>query len=254
MIRIPSIGLIGLACVIASTQPVRAQVYRYTVQELGALPGETSAIPFDINSFGQVVGWSGTYRAFVYTDGAGMQELFGPASRPSVAARGINDAGIIVGEAWDNGVAQHAVRWSGGPAEDLGALEVTSRAWDINASGVVVGVTPVDALDSGAFIFDDGHGSFLVAPARDYSVAYDVNDAGVTTGYMTAPGGYHAYRFKSDGEIQDLGSVTGFAHSYGKAINISGQVAGSVRTASGNSERIFRYTDGLGMIQLGGVG
>ena len=251
----PLTRLLIIAFTLLSLVPsADAQPFRYTVQQLGALPGESSAIPFDINSRGDVVGWSGYYRAFVYQDGVGLTELFGPVGRPSVIARGINDAGVIVGEAWGNGMPQHAVRWSGGPTEDLGALDVTSRAWDINATGVVVGVTPVDALDSGAFIFDDGHGSFLVAPARDYSVAYDVNDAGVTTGYMTAPGGYHAFRFTPDGEIQDLGSVIGFAHSYGKTINISGQVAGSVRTASGNSERVFRYTEGLGMIQFGGVG
>lgn len=242
-----------IACVVTPAAS-QAQNYRYTVEQLGALPGETSAIPFDINSLGQVVGWSGYTRAFVFTDGIGMQELFGPVGRPSVAARGINDAGIIVGEASGSGAPLHAVRWSGGPTEDLGALEITSRAWDINATGVVVGVTPADALDSGAFIFDDGHGSFLVAPARDYSIAYDVNDAGVVTGYMTAPGGYHAFRFTPDGDMQDLGTTGGFAHNFGKAINISGQVAGTLHSASGNSERVFRYTDGLGMIQLGGVG
>jgi probable HAF family extracellular repeat protein len=42
--------------------------------------------------------------------------------------------------------------------------------------------------------------------------------------------------------------------SFGKAINISGQVAGMVTTGSGNSERVFRYTEGVGMVQLGGVG
>ncbi len=253
MTRIPLRLALMIACVFAPALS-HAQNFRYTVEQLGALPGETSAIPFDINSRGQVVGWSGNARAFVFTDGNGMVELFGPTGRPSTVARGINDAGIIVGEAWGSGAPLHAVRWSGGPAEDLGALGTTSRAWDINATGLVVGVTPADALNTGAFIFDDGNGFFLLAPARDYSVAYDVNDAGVVTGYMTAPGGYHAYRFSPDGELQDLGTTGGFAHNFGKAINISGQVAGTLHSASGNSERVFRYTDGLGMIQLGGVG
>ncbi len=253
MYRIPLRLILLIVCAIPTA--THAQNFRYSVEQLGALPGETFALPFDINAHGHVVGWSGYYpRAFVFTDGVGIQELFGPAGRPSVAARGINDAGIIVGEAWGSGAPVHAVRWSGGPTEDLGALATTSRAWDINATGVIVGVTPVDALDTGAFIFTDGHGSELLAPTRDTSEAYDINDAGVVTGAMTGVGGYHAYRFTPDGELQDLGVVTGFGHSYGKAINISGQVAGSLRTASGNSERVFRYTDGLGMIQLGGVG
>jgi probable HAF family extracellular repeat protein len=57
-----------------------------------------------------------------------------------------------------------------------------------------------------------------------------------------------------DGSFTDLGVPTGFGGSFGYAINDSGQVAGHVITGSGNSEQIFRYTDGVGMVILGGVG
>jgi probable HAF family extracellular repeat protein len=48
--------------------------------------------------------------------------------------------------------------------------------------------------------------------------------------------------------------LPGFAHSFGWAINDSGQVAGSSSTASGNSERFVRFTDGSGLQNLGGTG
>jgi len=44
------------------------------------------------------------------------------------------------------------------------------------------------------------------------------------------------------------------AHSFGYAIEPAGGVAGHSTSASGNSERIFRFTDGAGMQNLGGTG
>jgi len=54
--------------------------------------------------------------------------------------------------------------------------------------------------------------------------------------------------------LKPLGTVDGFAFSHGTAVNISGQVAGFATSATGNMERVFRYTDGLGLVDLGGVG
>jgi probable HAF family extracellular repeat protein len=48
--------------------------------------------------------------------------------------------------------------------------------------------------------------------------------------------------------------LPGFAHSFGWAINASGQVAGNSTSASGNSEQLFRFTDGSGLQNLGGTG
>ena len=47
--------------------------------------------------------------------------------------------------------------------------------------------------------------------------------------------------------------ASGFAASFAYAINGSGQVAGHVISATGNSEKIFRYTNGT-MVVLGGFG
>ena len=48
--------------------------------------------------------------------------------------------------------------------------------------------------------------------------------------------------------------LPGFAHSFGWAINASGQVSGSSGSASGNSERLVRSLEGGGLQNLGGVG
>ena len=242
------------ALLVVAPIPLRAATFPYTVEDIGAPPGESHAIPFGINASGQVVGGAGYYRAFVFTDGAGLTELFGVGGRPYALARRINDAGVIVGESWGGGLSFRAVRWTAGLGEDLDALSASSRAWDINNSGIVVGDTPVEALDTDAFMLTDVGGVELLAPSRDGSHAYDINEIGQVTGAMIVGNVYHAYRFTPATGIEDLGALPDFPFAFGRAINISGQVAGTLSSASGNSQRVFRFTDGIGMVELGGVG
>lgn len=241
--------------------PVAATTY-YVVKDLGALPGSTAAVAFGINSQGDVVGWSsvGTgHTAFVYTDAAGMIALAGLPDRPHAVARRINDAGDIVGTADAGGTdVGHAVRWRGGVIQDIGTLGTGSfsEGWGINNYGHVVGQSSTQdssAIGVHAFLYTDQTGIMDLTPDSDTGVARGINDAGQVIGYKTAVGGYHAFRW-TNGFIQDLGVLPGFAHSFGFAIQAAGRVAGSSTSASGNAERLFRFTDGLGMQDLGGTG
>jgi probable HAF family extracellular repeat protein len=242
-------------------QATAATTY-YIVQDLGALPGDSSSIAWGINQRGDVVGWSngpnGT-RAFVFTDAGGMAALPGLPDKPRTIARRINDTGDIVGTANAGGTdLGHAVRWRGGTIQDLGTLGAGafSEGWGINSFGDVVGESYTDGgsfLGVHAFLYTDANGLVDLTPTSDTGRARDINDAGQVTGYKTALGGYHAFRW-TNGTFEDLGVLPGFAHSFGFAIQASGRVAGSSSSASGNEERIFRFTDGIGMQDLGGVG
>ena len=234
----------------------------YLVEDLGTLPGDVSAVAWAINARGDVVGWSngpnGT-RAFLYTDSGGMVELPGLPDRPRAVARDINDAGDIVGSANAGGTdLGHAVLWAnGGPAQDLGTLAVGfySEAWGINNVGQVVGSSHVNGGSFGvhAFLYTQEGGLVDLTPDSDTGYAKDINDAGQVTGYKTAFGGYHAFRWQA-GTFVDLGVLPNFAHSFGYAINASGVVTGSSSSASGNSERLFRSIEGGGLQDLGGTG
>jgi probable HAF family extracellular repeat protein len=252
--------VLGLGFV--SVRPAVAQT-GYVVEDLGALPGDTSSVAWAINANGDVVGWSmgpaGT-RGFLYTNAGGMVALPGPPDRPRTVARDINDESVIVGSANMGGTdLGHAVLWSGGSVQDLGTLGTGfySEAWGVNNLGQVVGWSYTDG-GSGltgvhGFLYTQAQGLVDLTPDSDTGHALDVNDAGQVTGYKTALGGYHAFRWQG-GAFVDLGVLPGFAHSFGWAINASGQVAGNSTSGSGNSERLFRYTDGAGLQDLGGVG
>jgi len=256
-------GVAMLGVGFASVRPVGAQS-GYVVEDLGALPGDASSVAWAINARGDVVGWSagpaGT-RAFLYTTAGGMVALPGLPDKPRTLARDINDAGVIVGAANAGGTdLGHAVLWSDGSVQDLGTLGTGfySEAWGVNNLGQVVGWSYTNGGNglSGvhAFLYRPGEGLADLTPESDTGSARDINDAGQVTGYKTAPGGYyHAFRWKT-GTFVDLGVVPGFGFSFGFAINASGQVAGNSTSSSGNSERLFRYTDATGLQNLGGVG
>ena len=255
-------GLVVLGLALGSSGPVLAQA-SYVVQDLGALPGDASSIAWGINANGDVVGWSASSnftRAFLYTNAGGMVALPGLPDRPHSVARDINDAGVIVGVAnVDNSDPGHAVLWSGGSVQDLGTLGggFFSEARGVNRLGQVVGWADTNDGSSMAhthgFLYSPATGMVDITPDNDTGYALDINDAGQVTGYRTALGGYHAYRWQS-GLFTDLGVLPGFAHSFGQAINASGQVAGNSSSASGNSEHLFRSLAGGGLQDLGGEG
>lgn len=235
----------------------------YVVEDLGTLSGDDSSVAWGINENGDVVGWSngsaGT-RAFLYTDAGAMVALPGLPARPRTIARDINDEGVVVGSANAGGTdLGHAVLWRGGSVQDLGTLGTGSfsEAWGVNNLGEVVGWSYTDGGNglSGvhAFLYLGAGGMVDITPLADNGYAHDINDAGQVTGYRTALGGYHAFRWQ-DGASEDLGVLPNYAHSFGYAISASGQVAGNVTSASGNSERFFRSLAGGGLQDLGGSG
>lgn len=253
-------SLLGLGLV--AVQSAMAQT-GYVVDDLGVLAGDTSSVAWAINAKGDVVGWSmgqtGT-RAFLYTNANGMVALPGLPEKPRTVARDINDTGVIVGSANAGGTdLGHAVLWSDGSVQDLGTLGTGfySEAWGVNNLGQVVGWSYTNGGSglSGVhgFLYSQAEGLVDLTPHSDTGSARDINDAGQVTGYKTALGGYHAFRWQG-GTFVDLGVLPGFAYSFGWAINSSGQVAGNSTSASGNSERLVRHTDGGGLQNLGGVG
>lgn len=225
-----------------SPTPARAAVTVYTVDEIGDVVGRA------VNEQGDVTGWGGwPYRAFVWSEATGLTWL--PCDATNCAGRGINDLGEVVGT---HGGA--AARWSAdGTLFDLGILpggtEATAHA--INNDGMIVGesYTGTGFNDIHAFVYTVAGGMVDITPDAGISRAYDVNDSGQVAGHTNSV----AFRWEND-VLTQLGVLPGDAYSFGKAINDFGQVAGTSVTASGNTVHAFRYTDGVGMEDLGVIG
>jgi len=257
LLPVIAVALVAIAMV-SATAPARAAAGpTYTVQDLGTLPGDYSSTAMGINAAGDVVGWSagpnGT-RAFLYTNAAGMTALAGPSGRPVTTARAVNGNGTVVGNAsTGGGDIGHAVRWQAGVPLDLGTLGIGdySDARGVNATGVTVGVSHTDGgtlLAVHAFRFTNTAGMVDLTPTSDDAHAEGINDTGQIVGWREG----RAF-LRTGTTFTDLGVASGFAASFAYAINSSGQVAGHVISGTGNSEKIFRYTNGA-MVVLGGFG
>src|SRR5688572_26555241 len=231
------------------------------LRSLGVLPGMTSSRAEDINELGQVVGYSsnasGVFQAFVWTAAGGMQPLAGSLGGCCTVARGINDQGLIVGEANLVGNAgAHAVVWENGVMRDIHSLGAGSTfPWDLSNTGIAVGQWDPQ---NGTFIWTSAGGMTVPAGLEGPSdIPLSVNDAGQIVGWYrrTTTGPATAFLWEN-GTIRDLGTLGGVS-SVGIAINTAGQVVGrsdiAVKKRGGTNFRAFLWTAAEGMQDLGSL-
>jgi len=253
--------LFTLSCLLALTwgasAPTHAQVY--TIKDLGALPGETSAIAYNINDAGQVVGQSGLY-GFLWSNGT-MTELILPGGALSIA-QGISPGGAVVGSSHALNEHTHAFLYSGGTMYDLqglllGGVQNSSYANDINAWGQIVGgaFTPSDQFR--AFLRDplSGHTYDLGTLGGLGSEASAINYRTEVVGYSNLPGGQsHAFYWDVYRGMVDLGALGGYyARSGAYDINDSSQIVGWSETSTGAQHAFVKYPSSV-MTDLGTLG
>lgn len=277
------IALLLSAVAVLATHARVATAQTYQVTDLGDLGGGT-AIAYDINASGQVVGQSldgaGQMLGFIWLPtpafglAPGMYELETLGGTLSEAS-GINATGQVVGRAFVTGdTAFHAVIWPpNAPIIDLGTLGgKNSQAYDINDIGEVVGWSDTATNKRHAFWWRDQNRNGVSDPGDmvdlgdlggDQSIAYGINTSGQIVGTSsTASFASHAFRTTATGHIDlasDLGTLGGLS-STAYRINTSGQVAGHSQIPGNATVQAFRTaansaispgTDGLGT--LGGT-
>jgi probable HAF family extracellular repeat protein len=231
----------------------------YTVTDLGLLSGATYTYANDINSAGQIVGFSGS-GAFLWTSGS-MEDL-GHLGGIYGAANDINDFAHVVGHSSNPDYRERGFFWvSPGPMVEIAPLDLGRKCWalGINASDVVVGrsTTHYNDLDTQhAFLWTLADGiTDLGTMGGSKSAAHDINDAGQIVGGATTAtsANEHAFRMvNADSEMEDLGTL-GADYSYAYSINNVGQVVGS-SWISTNTYRAFLWTPGENMVNLGTLG
>jgi surface-anchored protein len=215
-----------------------------TMTDIGYL---TNGVEFSrgyaINDAGFVVGESdnNVSKAFLW-DGTNMVSI-GTLGGSSAVAHDINNAGEIVGASSNGSASRPYKRSAAGVFSDLGTLLGTTnssgRAWAINESGVVVGLSRNEAnITSQATLWSGGSISNLgsLNGGTNFSQAYAINDSNVVVGSSVigkvSPSSstdlYRAFVW-SNGVMADLGAHpwnSNYIHSEAKDVNNAGEIVG----------------------------
>lgn len=225
------------------------------------LRGGTSAgVARGINDSGQIIGTalapSGRYEAYLFAASGNiiLGDLCGSGGTAS-EGDAINDSGVMVGYADDCFYDAEACRFSGtGTLGNiaLGGIggEINGIAYDINASGQIVGVaTRKSDQAQHATLFSNSGNIDLGTLGGFNSSAYGINNAGQIVGDSALPGNsvFHAVLFSGSGSNNiDLGSLGGIScHAY--SINNSEEIVGNSYPATNNNSiyHAFIYKNGV---------
>jgi len=244
-----------------------ADPHPYLITDLGTLGGDSSEA-LDVNTGGQVVGWSATAggqnHAFLYRAGA-MTDLGTLPGGTSSVATAINDLSQVVGYGGINAYGpmfqeyMQGFIWRDGSMQSLGALYCpcsfnvrygTSAAYHINIGGAAVGDSETyrGKTVRHAFLWRDGVMQDIAgAGSTSISYAYGINAAGQVVG---------SYDDRAclwdNGTRRDLGTLPGHASSTARAVNSLGQAAGESVAGTGLESRAVLW-DGASTRDLGAL-
>jgi probable HAF family extracellular repeat protein len=211
--------------------------YSTSIPPLGGSGHLTYSKLYGINNHRVMVGESttgilngntGPRRGFSFNAENGFFRELGSLGGPTGAsiARGLNDAGLIVGDsATTNGT--HAVRFElDGTITDLGTLGGDlSSATDINENGDIVGEAQnANGLRRAFLLRSGGNMIDLGTLGGKESTATRINNKGQIIGSSISTNGeWHAFLY-SDGEMKDLGTLGN--QSEARGLNDDGVVVG----------------------------
>jgi probable HAF family extracellular repeat protein len=218
------------------------------MQDLETLGVDGLSDAFAVSPAGLIVGDApapifGNPRHAFLNDHGTVTDL-GTFGGPLSAARGVNDAGQVVGwaETDDPYEDEHAFLWDGpNGLQDLGTLGgLASTAWAINSSGLVVG----HSFDGPrAFVWDSVSGMHEIGGGIR-SGAYGVNDAGQVVGGQVVSSSIGDAFLYDGGTLTDLGNL-GHGVAGALAINDAGVIVGGATARDSWSGHGFVYADGV---------
>ncbi len=224
-----------------------ADAMRYTVTDLGTLPGTNWSAARALNNRGDIIG-STEGASFLYSEGLLGRLPSSPTAfndsrqlafqTASYSPRAINASGQTAGHTTN---VRPAIE-SGGQVTLLPGRSDNGSAADINDSGQVVGsmrfYEPFMLPTTHAFLYSDGKVTDLAASPTEYSLAAAINNLGQVVGTRgPSPDAAQPFLY-SDGKFTDLPFLGGAL-----GINDSGQIIGY----KGNDpvwHRAFLYQDG----------
>jgi probable HAF family extracellular repeat protein len=250
-----------VAIALSTSRPAAAD--RYTVTDLGALPGMpyTSAWQQTINNDGVIAGYANSSAddlanttffgdsSFVWKNGT-ITPLPGLPGAIDTVAFSLNNSGQVVGRSTPLGQRNHAVVWDRGVISLLGELpgDNSSAALKNNDRGQAVGYSRkplADGNDRHAVLWDKGTVSKLppLPGAGTFDEALGINDKGQIVGWSGAASGLEHIALWDKHGVRDLGTLGG---DWGEAfaINNKGQLVGFSANVSGSGDP-FLWDNGV---------
>lgn len=237
--------------------------------DLGTI-GEDWSYGWDINSSGQVAGYSGGY-AVLWTPTTpngttGSMVMLGQPEDRFVNAQAINASGQVTGSAYPQAATSvDAFLWNptspnatSGTLHDLGTVGGTySVGYDINSSGHVVGESGTANGFIRAFLWspstpNGASGSMIdlgTLGGNNYSGARAISDDRRIVGESNILGDTAGHAFLYDGTMHDLGTLGGNS-SAAFALNAGGQVTGYSQMPGNKIEHAFLWTSAGGIVDL----
>jgi len=213
---------------------------------LGDLGGLSAGVEA-VNSQGQAVGWSrlsnsSVVHGVIYTPSGAVD--IGTLGGATSQAVGINDSGLVVGNAQDANGWSRPYSYQDGVMTDLsGVLTANARPAAVNNAGHIAGSIEAGPGLRGFYYGENGLEILGLMHEDDaYSEALDVNNlgwvVGISENFDTGITGF----LYVDGQMTSLGDL-GVLATVPYAINDSGWIVGSsVNDAS--QQRGFLYKDG----------
>jgi probable HAF family extracellular repeat protein len=235
-------------------------VPRYTISDLGALPGGNSSFGSSINRRRDMTGYSkihdGFNHAFFFSKGRMVDLGTLPGGKYSfgysVSEENNHGTVSITGYADTGNGFDHAFLYADGTMQDLGTLPggKYSLGTGTNQIGQVAGTSETSAYrNQHAFLYGDGKMLDLgTLPRGTFSQGEGINHSGQVTGTSGSAYGPRAFLYH-DGKMTDLGALPGGTFSSGRGVNEYGEVTGEAEVNSGNTHA-FLYKKGK-MIDLG---
>lgn len=229
---------------------------RYEVVDLGVIERLAVDITPGLSRSGNIVTWhrdaAQTFTGLLRM-GSTERTLVPPKGYQNGFAYSVNDRGNAVG--WSNTTLNpvdsasvvHATLFSRRGAIDLGTLGGRrSRAYAINEHDVVVGVSELSDGTQHAFHYAGTMEPLDTLSGGTYSIAFDINSAGVIAGASSLPTTSEKPRVHAvlwlNGVPQDLGALEEAGNSVAYAVNDHGDVTG-VSDRDGE-ETVFLYQQG----------